>query len=203
MFDFVAATAEAARLLSSLARAGTSARVVLATTDMYGDRILVALKIFNREGELTTPDEFHGEAGTLRVLRAKADAARRLVAAGVPLTIAEEGAGHIVYVYGTGVAPSLHRLTGVFDRLGPAPFIVLEALGASVEEAMEGAAGGLLPIPCVMGALLGTVKAVVCMHHSDICVRREPGETSADLPTAPPLPSRHRCPLPPPSLPPP
>ncbi len=61
----------------------------------------MAIKVI--DAQHTSHDTFIAEATVLNWVREKVEVVRELHSRGVPLTLADRGAQHIVYVYGTGV----------------------------------------------------------------------------------------------------
>lgn len=112
-------------LIGSMARTGTPAAVkVLLDTDR---------------------DAFLRESENLLRLRAAADAVRVKEEHGVPLELADMGAGHVAYVYGTGEEQDLAVVNSALPH-GPAFLIAVEPLAETLTERMRRVPRGLLPL---------------------------------------------------------
>ena len=107
---------------------------------------LAAVKLLLGRGDRAEAREsFLRETENLLRLRTAADAVRLLDERGHPLELADAGASHVAYAYGTGEEADLSALDPALPP-GPAFLIAVEPLAETLTERLRRAPGGLLPL---------------------------------------------------------
>lgn len=123
---------------------GAFGKVIIGTIARTGTPSAVKV-LLGRGGREDDREAFLREAENLLRLRNAADAVRLLEERGHPLELADEGAGHVAYAYGTGEEPDLSALDPALPP-GPAFLIAVEPLAETLTERLRRAPGGLLPL---------------------------------------------------------
>ncbi len=147
---------------------GASGKVLVGTRTKDGVAMAVkALLGFGRES-------FQAEFENLLALRGKVDEVRALEASGIALSVADTGARHVAYVYGSGDEPDLSKLDPALPRV-PASLIVVEPLMLTLTQAFLRPGAPLAPVISLYRAVheIALALAFTAKHRIVVSVQSE------------------------------
>jgi len=126
------------------AQGGAFGKVIIGTMARTGTPIAIKV-LLGRSDRADDREAFLRETENLLRLRNAADAVRLLDERGHPQELADAGAGHVAYAYGTGEEADLAAVDPALPS-GPAFLIAVEPLAETLTERLRRASGGLLPL---------------------------------------------------------